>query len=311
MCSRKSLAAERPGEVRCVMAEQLPTISVVTPSFNQGRFIERTIRSVLNQQYPMLDYWIIDGGSTDDTLDIAGRYNDRLQLVSEKDRGQANAVNKGFRASSGEIIGWLNSDDIYYPGTLATVAARFEAEPEIDLIYGAANHIDVDDDVVERYPTEPWNLVRFFEACFLCQPAVFFRRSVLDRWGYLDEGLHFCMDYEYWLRLAVGGARFCYEQTTLAGSRMYPENKTLGNRARSHVEINNVVRGKLGRTTPAWILAYAHTVADESYKIPRSCRKRHSSVVALTALCSSVRWNRGISVDVLKYVGTTIAGLVR
>src|ERR1700720_4624543 len=124
------------------MAEQLPKISVVTPSFNQRRFIERTIRSVLDQGYPALEYWVFDGGSTDETVAILQRYTDELRWISEKDRGQSHAVNKGLRASSGEIIGWLNSNDVYYPETLAAVAARFRAEPEIDLVYGAANHID-------------------------------------------------------------------------------------------------------------------------------------------------------------------------
>jgi glycosyltransferase involved in cell wall biosynthesis len=184
------------------MAEQLPKISVVTPSFNQGRFIERTIRSVLDQGYPALEYWVFDGGSTDETVAILQRYTDELRWMSEKDRGQSDAVNKGLRASSGEIIGWLNSDDVYYPETLAAVAARFRAEPEIDLVYGAANHIDEADKVIEAYPTEPWSTPRLSETYFLCQPAVFLRRSALERWGYLDDTPRYCMDYEYWLRLA-------------------------------------------------------------------------------------------------------------
>jgi glycosyltransferase involved in cell wall biosynthesis len=293
------------------MPEKLPKISVVTPSFNQGRFIERTIRSVLDQQYPDLEYWVFDGGSTDETLNILHHYDGELRWASEKDRGQADAVNKGLRASSGEIIGWLNSDDIYYPGTLSAVAARFQADPAIDLIYGAANHIDPADEVIEPYPTEPWSLPRFCDTCFFCQPAVFFKRSAIERWGYLNDTLHFCMDYEYWLRLALGGARFFFEQRVLAGSRMYRENKTLSNRARSHLEINNVVREKLGETTPAWILSHAHTVADETFGIPRWRRKRHSAVVALTAVYSSLKWNGQISPDVRKFVRTVITGLIR
>ncbi len=293
------------------MTEQLPRISVVTPSFNQGRFIERTIRSVLDQGYPALEYWVFDGGSTDQTVDILQRYSGQLRWSSEKDRGQADAVNKGFRASSGEIIGWLNSDDIYYPETLAAVAARFRADPEIDVIYGAANHIDVADQVIEAYPTESWSVPRLPETCFLCQPAVFFRRSVLDRWGYLDETLNYCMDYEYWLRLARAGARFFYEQRILAGSRFYPETKTLGARVKVHAEINDMLRAKLGTTPMTWILGYAYVVADDTFGIPRSRPKCHLAVVVLTALYSSLRWNRTIRADLLKNLLSEIAAELR
>ena len=293
------------------MAEQLPKISVVTPSFNQGRFIERTIQSVLAQGYPTLEYWVFDGGSTDETVAILQRYTDQLRWISEKDRGQADAVNRGFRASSGEIIGWLNSDDIYYPEALAAVAARFRADPEIDVIYGAANHIEVTGQVIEAYPTEPWSVPRLSETCLLCQPAVFFKRSVLDRWGYLDETLHYCMDYEYWLRLARAGARFFYEQRILAGSRFYPETKTLGARVKVHAEINDMLRARLGRTPPTWIVAYSHVVADDMFGIPRSQRRRHLAVVALTALYSSLKWNRTITSEVLKYILTAIPRLAK
>jgi glycosyltransferase involved in cell wall biosynthesis len=288
------------------------TISVVTPSYNQGRFIERTIRSVLEQQYPALEYWVFDGGSTDETLAVLRRYHDQLRWTSEKDAGQADAVNKGIRASSGEIIGWLNSDDIYYPGALTAVAARFQAEPATDLIYGAANHIDADDRVINRYPTEPWNLDRFYETCFLCQPAVFFRRSVVNRWGDLDDTLQYSMDYEYWLRLALAGARFSfYDNKILAGSRLHSDTKTLGERTECHAEINDMLRSTLGKTPPAWIFAYAHAVADNTFSIPRSRRRRHSTVAALTMLYASVKWNRKITLDIAKLVQREFAKLIR
>jgi glycosyltransferase involved in cell wall biosynthesis len=284
------------------MSERWPKITVVTPSYNQGRFIERTVASVLDQNYPNLEYFVFDGGSTDGTREVLRRYSSSVQWASEKDEGQAHAVNKGLRASSGEIVGWLNSDDIYYSGALSTIASRFQAEPAVDVIYGRANHIDVSDKVIEAYPTEHWSMTRLTETCFLCQPAVFFRRSVVERWGELDEALDYCMDYEYWIRLAFAGARFHYEQQVLAGSRFYPETKTLGARVKVHAEINDMLKSRLGRTPLSWILGYAHVVADDVFGIPRSRRKRHLAAMTLMALYSSLRWNRAVTGDLARYL---------
>ncbi|MBV9547460.1 MAG: glycosyltransferase, partial [Chloroflexi bacterium] len=173
-------------------------LSVITPSFNQSRFIERTIRSVLDQELSAIELLVMDGGSTDGTVDILRAYSDRCFWVSESDKGQAHAINKGLSIARGDIIGWLNSDDIYRPGALETVLRFFDAHPDIDLVYGDAEFIDEDDEIIAPYYTEPWNLERLADVCYICQPAAFFRQSVTTRYGPLDESLHYCMDYEYW-----------------------------------------------------------------------------------------------------------------
>ncbi len=274
-------------------------ISVITPSFNQGRFIERTIQSVLSQSSPC-EYVIFDGGSTDETITVLKKYQSKLRWVSEKDKGQAHAVNKGITSTSGEIIGWLNSDDIYLENTFSEVEKVFREQPEIDIVYGNAWHIDETDAIIEPYPTEDWNLARLYEVCFISQPALFFRRSVVQKFGLLDETLHFCMDYEYWLRLGLGGARFYHLDTPLAGSRLYLETKTLGQRDKVHNEINRMLKMRLGRVPDRWLFNFAHAYAD-GLGISRNDR-RFLRVVSVESIKSAFKWNHSVSVNMLKTI---------
>src|SRR5690606_2495285 len=135
-------------------------VSVVTPSFNQGVFIERTLLSVRRQEVNGFDieHFVVDGGSSDSTLDTLRRFGETVQWVSEADYGQSHAVNKGIRATGGSIIGWLNSDDVYYPGAVNYVVDYLNANPQVDVVYGMAEHIDEQDRPFEDYPTEPWDL---------------------------------------------------------------------------------------------------------------------------------------------------------
>ena len=242
----------------CMTEASCLTVSIVTPSLNQGQFIGRTLMSVANQHWHAIEHVVFDGGSTDSTIEVLQKFSPPVKWVSEKDRGQSNAINKGIRATDGDIIGWLNSDDIYYPDAIARVVAFFDEHPEIDLVYGQADHIDVYDRPFEAYPTEPWDSERFYETCFICQPAVFFRRQVVEQHGLLDESLHYCMDYEYWLRLSKAGVRFAYLEEKLAGSRLYAYNKTLGSKVKVHREINDMFRKQFGKVPKRWLKNYAH-----------------------------------------------------
>ncbi len=164
-------------------------VSIVTPSLDQARFLEPTIQSVLDQKFDSLEYWVVDGGSQDGSVDLLRQYDSRLRWVSEPDSGQGDAINKGFQRSRGEIIGWLNADDFYSPGALREVARQFREDPDLMLLYGKAHHVDESGNYLEDYPTRDFDLAALAYHCFICQPACFFRRSLLDAAGGLDTSL--------------------------------------------------------------------------------------------------------------------------
>ena len=255
------------------------SFSVVTPSYNQGFFIERTITSVLSQSGIDLDYLICDGGSTDTSVSVISNYAAHIQWLSETDDGQADAVNKGIGMTKGDIIAWINSDDIYYSGALAKVARVFSNHPEIQVVYGQADWIDEFDNILKPFPTEPWNYDRLKETCFLCQPAVFFRRSLVERYGPLNKTLQYCMDYELWLRYGQH-ARFYYLPEKLAGSRMYKTNKTMGQALAAHAEINTMLTDKFGHIPTNWLLGYSLVKVEQQHHISRYDRRQTYRFVA-------------------------------
>ena len=203
-------------------------ISVVTPSFNQGRFIRATIESVLGQRHCDVEYIVMDGASTDETVSVLESFGSKLRWVSERDDGQTDAINKGLRRASGEIVAYLNSDDLYLPGTLAKVEEAFRLNPDVDVVYGDFHAVDEVGRLIDRVKTIAYDAdILLYDANYICQPASFYRRSLLDRIGLFDDSLRFLMDYEFFLRASRCKARFMMIPRPLAAIRFHGDCKTL------------------------------------------------------------------------------------
>ena len=243
-----------------------PLVSVITPSFNQGAYIKETIESVLTQDYPRIEYFVMDGGSTDETVDILQQYSDQIAWVSQKDGGQAAAVNQGVAKSSGEIIGWLNSDDTYLPGAISEIVQFFQEHHEVDMVYGEGYHTDKNGVILDRYETEPFDKARLAWYCYICQPTAFFRRAFWDRVGGLNAALQICMDYELWMRMANMG-QIVYLNRYLATSRMYENNKTLSRKTEGFQEAFRILKHHYEFVPLSWISSYIDYLHDIHAKI--------------------------------------------
>lgn len=238
-----------------------PLVSVITPSFNQAEFIEETIKSVLSQDYPNIEYLVIDGGSTDNTLRILEKHSDGIRWISETDKGQADAVNKGFKIAKGEIVGWLNSDDTYCPGAICKAVKAFLANPGTSMVYGNAYFIDREGAHTGKYPAQPFDLRHLADVCFICQPTVFLNSKVIKKVGMLDASLQTCMDFDYWIRIGkkYDPSKIIYlHKEFLANSRMYGENKSLGKSERHYSEIMETVKKHFGYVSNRWVCGYLY-----------------------------------------------------
>lgn len=204
-----------------------PRVSVVTPSYNQAQFIEETIRSVLLQGYPNLEYILMDGGSTDGTLDIIRRYEPWLTYwVSEPDRGQTHAINKGWARATGQVLAYLNTDDMYLPGAIAAAAQEFSSKPDAAMVYGDAIILDEMGQHLRIWQARPFDLaVMFAEGSVVPQPATFFSRAALDKVGPLDEQWQMIMDYDLCLRIGMHMPTVCLPKT-LARFRDHARSKS-------------------------------------------------------------------------------------
>jgi len=227
--------------------------AIVTPSFQQARFLPATLGSVRDQHFPRLDHLVIDGGSTDGTLDLLKKFDPPVRFISEPDRGQADAINKGFALTTGEILSWLNSDDTLAPGALQWVDKAFTENPDVGLVYGDARFIDAaGNDLGPCTQVEPFNRRRLMtHGDFIAQPAAFFRRSLFDQAGPLDVSLHWAMDYDFFIK-ATQTARVLYLPRVLAQYRFHSAGKTASSGRDRIEEVRKVVRRHGQNRLPAY-----------------------------------------------------------
>jgi len=218
---------------RTSVMSQAPSISIVTPSFNQGAFLTEALVSVRDQKYDELEHLVIDGGSDDDTIRILRHYSDgecwkHLHWTSEPDRGQSHALNKGFALAGGNIIGWLNSDDRYRPGCFNYVSRIFQERPEVDVVYGDYTWIDEDGctSQLRREIEFSYFILLYHRVLYIPTTATFLRRRVFDEGNWLDESLHYAMDFEFFVRLASRGYTFLHVPATLGDFRFQRASKS-------------------------------------------------------------------------------------
>jgi len=236
-----------------------PLVSIVVPSYQQAQFLRAAVDSILAQEYSPLEVLVLDGGSTDGSRTLLESYGEKIWFRSQPDGGQCQAINEGFRRSRGEIVAWLNSDDFYYPGAVATAVAALTRNPQAALVYGEGNLVAVDGSLLWRFPeTVPFDLWRLANhSDYILQPTVFFRRAALFAGGLLDEGLNWGLDWDLWIRL---GKRFPFVFTDklLAASRIYGNTKTATGGYRRLLEIIRILhRHDVKGLSPA---AIAHTI---------------------------------------------------
>lgn len=247
-----------------INGETLPLVSIVTPSYNQGEFIAETIESVLSQDYPNIEYWVIDGGSTDETLSILESYNNdpRFHWLSEHDQGQADAVNKGWCRCQGSILGWLNSDDTYLPQAIRMQALFLHTHPEVAVVYGDATFIDAQGRRIGNYWARKFSQHEQLRASCIPQPTAFVRRACVARNGTLDTSLNYTLDYEYWLRASFH-SMFAYRPEKVATYRIHPGSKTGSEMTNFNPELEAVIQRFFERE-----------------KVPLSLRKRRKILYA-------------------------------
>lgn len=299
-----------------------PLVSIITPSYNQGQFIEETIKSVLSQEGDFyLDYIIMDGGSTDNSVEIIKKYEKLLKdgkwpikcrgieyrWVSKKDRGQSHAINKGFEMAKGSIFAWLNSDDTYLPGAISKVVDYFNLNFDIGMVYGKTYYIDETSDVIGKYPTEPFDYKRLAEITFIAQPSAFFKKEVYFASEGLNLNLHYSMDYDLWIRIAKI-SRIEYLPAFLSTYRLQKESKTVSeiHALKSQEEQLKTAFKHYKWAPPNRIYGYSYYLV--RYKMPEPLLKYKVLIIPLAligSLITYIRLNKRIKFKDIKVINRT------
>jgi glycosyltransferase involved in cell wall biosynthesis len=238
-----------------------PLVTIVTPSFNQAAFIEETINSVLNQSYDPIEYLVIDGGSTDGSVEILKRYEGRLRWISEPDQGQGDAINKGFRLAKGSLLGWLNADDLLYPNAVSTIVTHFRTNPASAFVYGDALAIDRQGHAYgRRTHVAPCNFdLLLHQGDFIVQPSAFWRAELWQKIGELDLAWRYVLDYDYWLRVAQK-YDLAYIPQFLSKERLYASAKTFSGGLERINELEHLAQRYGGKGIPSRFRAEAAAV---------------------------------------------------
>jgi glycosyltransferase involved in cell wall biosynthesis len=261
-----------------------PLVSIVTPSLNMSTYIEETIDSVLAQDYPNVEYIVMDAGSTDGTISILKKYEGRLWYTSRPDGGPADAINEGVARSRGSILAFLNADDTYLPGAISSAVSALSLTPNVAMVYGEGDWVNEHGEIITRYPTAPFDRERLERECFICQPASFFRREAFEAVGGMDPKLHYTFDYDLWIRMAQ---RFELRKIDflLATSRLHKANKTLGQPRPAVEETIALLERHFGYVPLQWICRYCSLLLREKEIYPP--RKGLPSIASLS-LCLPV-----------------------
>jgi glycosyltransferase involved in cell wall biosynthesis len=273
-----------------VTPSALPLVSIITPTYNMAKYLTETIESVLNQDYPNIEYIVVDGASTDGSLDILERYQGRLRYFSEPDRGPSHAAWKGFRQARGEIFAWLNADDTFLPGAVRKGVEYLQAHPEIGVVYGEGWWIDESGARISRYPTLPFDAKVLERDCFICQPASFIRAAAYRRCE-LDPSVNRSFDYDLWIRMAKAGISFSGIPQYLANSRMHTGAKTIYERDSVFQASMDLLKRHYGYIPLPWIFGYTAYRLDHRDQFFEPLR--YSAWKYLASLPVGLWYNRG------------------